>query len=327
MGTRKEKAAARFYPVGEEAGVRLVMIPPDVWQRFKWPDYQRRPNLNKVTQIAQGLLTGYVPGPVTVYQKNGDLNLVDGGHRVMAYMQNLEKEGIRQDIMALLYEDGTIDENETFVAENTKLRMSPANIINANNRSTCCGLIRSLAGYVFKGCDSVHSYPVGPLTIIKAGIILNTRGEDLSINRAAYLSVAKAIDELDALIRQDKRCWFNTAELLMYISSLWGNDGRHLLNFGVLGFAYFLVKNRPRFFTDAGLAIKTTRTRVSPDLGQYESKDRSDFTKLAALKSRWEDLGDQLYINASRDPVIVAKEINRWFWSYRKKSSRIWIPE
>lgn len=327
MEIRKDKN--RFFPVDEDAGVRLVMIPPDVWRKFKWPDYQRSPNQNKINQIAQGLIKGYKPGPVTVYQKNGHLNLVDGGHRVMAYMQNFEKEGIKENILALLYNEGSIDENETFVAENTKLRMNPLNIINANNKSRVCALIRGLKDNVFNHCDSIHTYPVGALTIVKAGIILNSHIEEIIINRAAYLSVAKAIDEMDTLISKDNNSWPNTVRLLQYIIELWGLDGRHLLNFAVLGFAYFIHRNRALFLENGKLIIKSKSSRNFPNRGNktYEINDKSDFVKLAALKDRWNELGDQLRINASRDPVRIALELNAYFWKHRPKRRKIWDPE
>lgn len=324
----EKKEKNRFYPVDEDAGVRLVMIPPEVWRRFKWPDYQRSPNQNKINQIAQGLIKGYRPGPVTVYQKNGHLNLVDGGHRVMAYMRNLEKEGIKENILALLYDEGAIDENETFVAENTKLRMNPLNIINANNKSRVCALIRGLKDNVFSQCDSVHTFPIGALSIVKAGVILNTHNEEIIINRAAYLSVAKAIDEMDMLISKDNNCWPNTVRLLEYIIELWGLDGRHLLNFAVLGFAYFIHRNRKLFIENGKLIIKSKRYTISEKCGTMkELKDKTDYTKLAALKKRWNELGDQLYIYASRDPVRIALEINDYFWKHRPRKRKLWDPE
>jgi hypothetical protein len=116
-------------------------------------------------------------------------------------------------------------------------------------------------------------------------------------------------------------------QFLDYIFELWGNDGRHLNNFGVLGFAYFLVKNRPRFFDGEELIINAMRSRNMGKRGNISTSDRSDFTKLQYLKDRWSKPGDILAIEATRRPDIVAYVINQWFWRNVPKQNRIWRPE
>lgn len=317
-------------PMRKETGVSLVEIWPSAWESFTWPYYQRKPNSYRVKKIAEGLRGGYRPDPITVYQTNGKLHVVDGGHRVLAYMFNKQQYELSEPIPALLYTNGAINENETFVRENTKLRMSPVNIIRANERSRCCELIRGLSskGSLFAEYGDPYNYPVGALSIVKAGIILAKEGDDLQVYSQAYLSVASAIDELDSILLQDPGHWANGVErFLGYLLRLWGNDGRHLLNFGVLGFAYFLSKNRPRFFKNGKLVIQSTRSRNSGKRGTRITQDRSDFTKLAALEVRWNKRPDPLYIEASRDPGAVAQEINRHFWRSHPKKVRIWRPE
>ncbi|MCK4783969.1 MAG: hypothetical protein KAV87_09480, partial [Desulfobacteraceae bacterium] len=174
----------------------------------------------------------------------------------------------------------------------------------------------------------LYDYPIKPLTIVKASLILAQDDDDLAINSLAYLSVARATRALDGILEQRLLHWVTTVQFLTYSLQLWGEEGRHTLNFGVLGFAYFLAKNREVFLKNEKLVIKSTRYGISEkSRTKKELKDNTDFTKLAALRSRWENWGDQLWINASRDPVRIAIEINNHFWSHRKKSVHIWRPE
>lgn len=317
--------------VDPSSGISLVHVPPTQWHRFVWPDYQRSPNPSRVKQIAQGIRAGYDPGPVTLYEIDGRLNVVDGGHRIKAYMHNRIHHGIDDPILAIVYQKNAIEQNLTFILENTKMRMNPTCIIKADSRSIACARIRALGekGGIFMDFGALEAYPIKPLTLIKAAIILNLRGDDLAINSLAYLSVARAVAALDRMIADDEQCWKNLEALIRYEIRLWGCEGRHLLNFGVLGFAYFLAKNAPAFFGRNGLEIRTKRLLVSKKRGarEFESADRSDFGKLKALQDRWDKPGDQLRINASRDPVAIALEINSHFWKNRSKSLRIWRPE
>lgn len=327
---------SKTWPAGKDPGVKLVTIQPYQWKNFNWPDYQRKPNPGKVKQIAKGIREGYNPGPITIYEEDGRLNIVDGGHRVKAYIHNLDLYDFERPILALLYDRNTIDQNLMFVRENTKLRMNPINIIRADSRSQCCRLIRGLKdpGSIFERYEDLYDYPIKPLTIVKASLILAQDDDDLAINSLAYLSVARATRALDGILEQRPAHWDTTVQFLDYDLQLWGMEGRHTLNFGVLGFAYFLAKNREVFFKDEKLVIKSTVSQIErkcrrQNKPEYkrDRKDYSDFTKLAALRSRWENWGDQLWINASRDPVRIAIEINNHFWSHRKKSIRIWRPE
>lgn len=260
-------------PVSKDRGVSLVEIPASEWDRFTWPEYQRKPNMNKVRQIANGLMSGYQPGPITVHAQNGRLRLIDGGHRAMAYRLNRKEHGIDSPILAIFYDDdpkNKVNENRIFILENSQLAMQASHIINANTSSRCCGMVRALCdeNQYFKPCQDVLSYPIKPLSIIKAGVILDKEGDDIQVNRNAYLSVSKAIDELDGILIQRPRHWGRIVRFLDYIFELWGNDGRHLNNFGVLGFAYFLVKNRPRFFDGEDLVIKSEGPTFLKNAGQ-----------------------------------------------------------
>lgn len=329
-------------------GVKLVEIPPAQWNRFRWPDYQRSPNKTRVNQIARGLKGGYEPGPITLYEQNGYLNVVDGGHRVMAYMRNKDLYGLDVSILALLYEEGAIEQNLTFIHENTKMRMNPANIILADNRSSSCALVRSLSDSLFASYNHISEYPINPLSLIKAAVILDRRGTELAINSLAYLSVANAIRALDSIIEEKGEEYWEKVVLrfIRYILEMWGYEGRHLCNFAILGFAYFLAQNRPVFFTNGELEINRKWSRLCENLSHVSGKcvtgserkerevqsksaetDRSDYGKLAAMKTRWENLGDQMYINAPRDPVRIALEINMYFWKNRRKSAQVWWPE
>lgn len=157
------------------------------------------------------------------------------------------------------------------------------------------------------------------------------RGDELEINSQAYLSVAnatKAFDEI--LLKHGDIAWTNLVRLIDYMQQLWGDQGRHMLNFGVIGFAFFLSKNAPQFFNKKGvLEIKTKRLTVSEKRGarEFEHLAKSDFGKLAALRTRWEDIGDQLWIEASRNPLRIAGQINTHFWKNKPVSQRIWRPE
>jgi hypothetical protein len=316
--------------------VRLVAIPPESWHLLSFPAYQRKATPHKVKDIAAGLRDGYQPAPIIVYRNGEAYRIVDGGHRFSAYRLNLESYGLAADIPALVYDEEAIDQNQTFVLENNKLRMDPTAIIRADNRRRCCEIIRYLGEEdgPFPGIRNIADFPIRPLSIVKAALILHAQGEELDINRLAYYSVSRALDALERITGEQggNDFWVDCAiPFLHYELELWGHEGRHLVNFGVLGFAYFLAKNRKRFFDKKGnLVIKTTRTHVSEKRGsrEIESKDdRSDFAKLAKLRNRWNELGDQLHIEAPRDPVRVAYEINLAFWRNRPKSQRLWRPE
>lgn len=337
----------------ELPGVMLVAVPPESWGLLRFPTYQRKPTAHKVRDIAKGLRDGYQPAPITLIHTGGAYLIVDGGHRFSAFRLNYESYGIAADIPALIYNQDAIDQNQMFVLENNKLRMNPTAIIRADNRHMCSEMVRMLGrsglldGTPFDGCANVADYPIRPLSIVKAALVLHAQGEDLWINTLAYYSVSRALDRLDAIISEDPGFWLNVLlPFLRYEFLLWGSAGRHLLNFGILGFAYFLSKNRARFFDKSGksmtsvvatssrrspeiLSIKTTRTHKSKSSGSREIKsdDRSDFGKLAALRDRWDKPGDLLRIEASRDPVRVAYEINLHFWYKKQKSERIWRPE
>jgi hypothetical protein len=320
-------------PVDPQTGVSLVHIHRDQWYLFRWPDYQRTPNMTRVKVIAKGIRDGYEPGPVTLYEQNGNLNIVDGGHRVKAYMHNMEKFSHIAPILAILYRENAIEQNAAFILENTKLRMNPSNIIRADHKSKCCGLIRAMGdpGGIFQEYIDLENYPTRPLTLIKAGIVLTMRDEELEINNQAYLSVANAVKLYDEVMtRKGDAAWTNLVKLVEAIQALWGETGRHWLNFGVLGFAFFLSKNAPRFFNKRGeLEIKSTRLSVSEKRRAREFQDsvNSDFGKLAALRERWEERGDQLWIEASRNPLRIAGQINTHFWKNKPVSQRIWRPE
>lgn len=322
----------------ELPGVMLVAVPPESWGLLRFPAYQRKPTAHKVRDIAKGLRAGYQPAPITLIHTGGAYLIVDGGHRFSAFRLNHESYGIAADIPALVYNQDAIDQNQMFVLENNKLRMNPTAIIRADNRHRCSDMVRMLGrsglldGTPFDGCANVADYPVRPLSIVKAALVLHAQGEDLWINTLAYYSVSRALDRLDAIIAEDPGFWLHVLlPFLRYEFLLWGSAGRHLLNFGVLGFAYFLSKNRARFFDKSGnLVIKTTRSHVSKKRGSREyttDSDRSDFAKLASIRDRWNEPGDLLRIEASRDPVRVAYEINVHFWKNKAKNTRIWRPE
>lgn len=321
-------------PVNLSSGIEFVHIFPDQWHLLTLPDYQRAPNRARVNQIARGIRDGYKPAPITLYEKgDGYFNIVDGGHRYMAYMDNKTRHGINDGILSLVYRKGSIEQNMTFIHENTKLRMNPTNIINANTESEVCRRIRALGDEdrLFEEF-TIEEYPVKPLSLIKAGIILDHRedGEDLAIHTLAYMSVANAVKAFDASIEEKgDGIWDTLVKFIRCEEDLWGFSGRHLLNFGVLGFAYFLARNPKTFFTDEGLVIKSKRTHVSEKRGciEYESDERSDFAKLMTLEARWNKAGDQLCINASRSPVAIGLEINVHFWKNRPKAQREWRPE
>lgn len=316
--------------------VKVVAVPPESWHLLHFPAYQRKPTPHKVQDIAAGIRDGYCPAPIILYRTGTSYRIVDGGHRFHAYRLNYETHGIRADIPALVYEENAIDQNVTFVLENNKLRMDPTAIIRADNRRRCCELIRSLCemNAPFDGIYNIADYPIRPLSIVKAALLLHAQGDDLEVNTLAYLSVNRALDRLDSIVspKGGSDFWCGVVEPFLAAElALWGPAGRHLCNFAVLGFAYFLAKNRPHFFDKKGnLVIKTTRTHVSEKRGTRQiesSNDRSDFAKLTALRKRWSEIGDQLSINAPRDPVRVAYEINLHFWKNRPKSARLWRPE
>ena len=97
---------------------------------------------------------------------------------------------------------------------------------------------------------------------------------------------------------------------------------------GVMGFAYFLAKNRPIFFENGELLIKTTRAHVCTKRGRTETReDRSDYSKLASFKNKWNKMGDQLCIASTGSANYVALVLNELFWKNRAKKSRIWRPE
>ena len=324
----------------EVPGCTLAAIPPEAWHLLTFPEYQRTPLPTRVRQIAQGLREGYAPAPVILYEQAGKYLIVDGGHRVLAHRLNRDRFAYERDVIALVYSSDAIDQNVCFVNENNKLRMDPTAIIRADNRRLCCQIIRHLGApdNPFCGLDELADYPIRPLSIVKAALILHAQGEELEINRLAYYSVSRALDHLEAILTKKKTgvdFWLNVVEpFLRYELELWGTTGRHLVNFGVLGFAHFLSKNRARFFDKTGtLVIKTTRRDFSEKRRakgwavEYQSKTDSDFAKLAALRERWDKLGDQLHIEAPRDPVRVAYEINLWFWKNRPVNQRLWRPE
>ena len=323
----------------EVPGCTLAAIPPEAWHLLTFPDYQRTPAAHRVRQIAQGLREGYDPAPVILYAQAGKYLIVDGGHRILAHRLNRDRFAYERDVIALIYTEEAIDQHVCFVNENNKLRMDPTAIIRADNRRHCCAIIRRLGepDRPFNGLDELADYPIRPLSIVKAALILHAQGAELEINRLAYYSVSRALDHLEAIIttKAGGAFWVNVVEpFLKYETELWGVEGRHLVNFGVLAFALFLSKNRPRFFDAKGnLVIKTTRHSVSEKRraagrqAEFEDKNNSDFAKLAVLACRWNELGDQLHIYAPKDPVRVAYEINLWFWKNRPVSQRIWRPE
>lgn len=315
-----------------DKSVVLVKIPPAQWQQFQWPAFQRQPNQHRVKEIAAGMRDGYEPGPITVYRDNGRFNIVDGGHRVRAYMLNRKTFGISRPIMALMYDLKTIDPNRTFVIENTKLRMNPINIIRADNRSRCCELVRELKepGHIFAAYDDLYDYPVKPLSIIKVGVIMGKCSEELLLSSMSNLPVARAVKSLDAILEKNPLHWRTVVQFLQYAVELWGFEGRHLTNFGAMGFAYFLIRNRPVFFKDGNLLIKTTRAHVFERRGhqeEHEKADRSDYAKLASLKARWDSLRELLGYEATRDATRVALVLNEFFWRNRPKKNRVWRPE
>ncbi len=316
--------------------VELVAVPTAAWHRLRFPAYQRKPTVHKVKDIAAGLRAGYVPTPIILYAAGDAYEIVDGGHRFQAYRLNYEQYGLEAEIPALIYDRVAIDQCQTFVLENNKLRMDPTAIIRADDRRACCGLIRALCETCapFSGIYNIADYPVRPLSIVKAALLLHAQGDELDVNTLAYLSVNRALDRLDRIVGPagGYEFWRGVVEPFLAAElALWGPAGRHLCNFAVLGFAYFLAKNRPRFFDKKGnLVIKTTRTHVSEKRGSREfasAADRSDFAKLASLGKRWEEPKDHLHQEAPRDPVRVAYEINLHFWKNRPKSARLWRPE
>ena len=84
------------WPAGKETGVKLVSVYHYQWEHFNWPGYQREPNPGKVKQIAKGIRDGYNPGPITIYEEGSCLNIVDGGHRVKAYIHNFDLYGLEK---------------------------------------------------------------------------------------------------------------------------------------------------------------------------------------------------------------------------------------
>jgi hypothetical protein len=315
--------------------VTLVAVPPESWHLLHFPAYQRRQTQNKVRDIARGIENGYMPAPIILYKTGASYRIVDGGHRFQAFRRVHERTGLAPAIPALIYGEEAGDQNVIFVNENCKMRMDPTAIIRADNSRAVSVLLRGLGGEnePFEGCGDLADYPVRPLSIVKAALCLHAEGDDLDHNRLCYLSVARALDELEAIIAKDDGWWrrvvipFLNCEL-----ALWGEKGRHLVNFAVIGFALFLAKNRTHFFTKSGdLVIKTTRTHVSQKRGSREialaNDDRSDFAKLKALKKVWDEPGTRLYSEAPRNPLVVAGQINDHFWKNRKRSVRAWRPE
>jgi len=324
----------------EVADCILADIGPEAWHLLTFPAYQRTPSPQRVREIAKGIREGYAPGPLTLYAQGGKYLIVDGGHRFLAHQLNRERYGHVRDILALIYAEDALDQREAFVNENTKVAMSPTNIVRADNRTLAAALIRDLAapGFPFAGCDDVADFPIRPLTCVKAALILHTEdGLSLDANNFIYLSVARALAALDQAILADNdggkdfAFWLGAfCPFLRYLPALWGDEGRHLLNFGVLGFALFLTKNKPYFFDKEGkLSIKTSWSHVSKKRGarEFESTvDRSDFAKLAALKEKWENPGFLLYAEAARDPLACARELNAQFWKNRPQAQRVWKP-
>jgi len=323
------------YPfLKEMTGCRLAAVPPDAWHLLRFPDYQRTPSPYRIREILKGLKDGYTPAPIVLYDFEGKLYIVDGGHRVMAYRQLRDRYGIDRDIPAMIYAEEAIDQNQLFVNENNKLRMDPTAIIRADQRHMASFCIRALGsdGAVFSGCEDVADFPIRPLTLVKAALILGANPAKIDANTLAFISVSRALDSLEAFIKGDETDWWYRVPVAFYESVLllWGREGKHLLNFSVQGFALFCMKNGSCFFDKNGdFVIKTTCSRVFPKRGSktYSINDKSDFAKLSALKPRWEKLGDQLSIAATYNTHAVAREINNHYWKNRSKSARVWQPE
>jgi hypothetical protein len=326
--TFSKNAGASIEGLKSPAGVRLVEIPPELWHALALPDYQRKQNPAKVKDIARGLREGYRPAPILLYVREGGLAVVDGGHRVAAPRLNREQHNFTRDIPALLYEAEAMDQHLSFALENNKLRMSPTALIQADRRRAVSALLRALKDGVFSPAESIYDYPVGPLTVVKAALLLYRPDAAQAVNRLAYLSVARALEEADRALEEDPSFWgFVVLPFLSSIGELWGFKGRQCLNFGVIGFAYFLSRNRAYFYDDGLLEIQKERSRNSGKRGTRETRDRSDFVKLAALGEKWNKWGSTLYEEAPRDPIRVAREINEHFWRNRPRAGRAWQPE
>lgn len=325
------------YPfLKEMTGCRLAAVSPEAWHLLRFPDYQRTPSPYRIREILKGLKDGYTPAPIVLYDLEGVLYIVDGGHRVMAYRQLRDRYGIDRDIPAMIYAEEAIDQNQLFVNENNKLRMDPTAIIRADQRHMASFCIRGLNKDVpmLADCDDVADFPIRPLTLVKAALILGANPAKIDANTLAFISVSRALDSLEAFIAGDETGWWYRVPVPFYnaVFTLWGREGKHLLNFSVQGFALFCMKNGSCFFDKNGdFVIKSARTHVSAKRGTREIKlkndDRSDFAKLSALKPRWEKLGDQLSIAATYNTHAVAREINNHYWKNRSKAARVWQPE
>jgi len=336
-------------PFAELPFVRLVAIPPESWHLLHFPDYQRRQTAHRVRDIARGIRAGYYPAPIILYKAGLSYRIVDGGHRYLAFRRVFEEEGHAPPIPALIYDgdafgnEPACDQHRIFVNENNKLRMDPTAIVRADHSRQVSRYLRALSEPGFPFADppeawecrrplDVADYPVRPLSIVKAALLLAVpEGEEIDHNRLAYLSVNRALDELEAICTRDESFWARAVRPFLACEiGLWGWKGRHLVNFAVTGFALFLAKNRRHFFTKEGeLVIKSTRSRVFEKRRskEYEVADNSDFAKLAALKKEWERIGSRIWQEAPRDPMVVAGQINDWFWKNRPKSVRVWRPE
>ena len=328
-------------PFKEVDGVRLVAVPPEAWKLLSFPEYQRIPGKARVKRIAEGIRGGYVPAPITLYRRDGKYLIVDGGHRFMAHGLNREL-GHVQDILALLYDEETIDERTTFTHENTKLKMDPTAIIRADDRRPSCAAIKALgnADGPFAGAEDLVDYPIRPMSILKAALTLHAHGRELYLHNLAYLGVDKSLDKMDEILKskgakgRPAGVEYWDAALIPFLRSvvdLWGVKGRHLTSAGVHGFSYFCAKNRACFFDEEGkFAIKTTRGNVVTTRRQkktYERPDGSDFLKLQNIKPQWEKWSGPLWIAAGQTAFAVAWEINRLFWTGRPEEQRIWHLE
>lgn len=159
--------------------VKLVAVPQESWHLLQFPAYQRKPTQQKVRDIAAGLRDGYTPAPIIPYKTGASYRIVDGGHRFHAYRLNYEQHGVLAEIPALIYDERAFDQTQTFVLENNKLRMDPTAIIRADERRSSSGLIRELAiasNSSFAGIENIAEYPVRPLSIVKAALLLNAQG-------------------------------------------------------------------------------------------------------------------------------------------------------
>lgn len=199
--------------------VDTIMVTPDRIVKWKMPSGQRPLKENaKVRALSETIRHdgGVLPGIITIGVLESQWWIIDGQHRLHAFLLSGLKEGYCD--ARFFYAETMADINREFVELNSKLvSMRPDDFLRGLEGSIAAlGQIRKACPFV--GYDQIRRSTLGPIVSMSAAL-RNWRGSGMDTPSAT--AGMSAVELAETLVEEETR---GLVEFLTLAHSAWGRD-------------------------------------------------------------------------------------------------------